>query len=66
MLLSNNLHAPQHRLEWYSISTLESAGINYPEGPKNIKKQVRGNSFSAATRHLTPTVVKYKRALENE
>jgi hypothetical protein len=44
------------------FSTLNSAGIIDPEGPKqyNNTEVKYGQLFTAATQHLTPAVVKYK------
>jgi hypothetical protein len=44
------------------FSTLNSAGTNGPEGPEKYDNtEVKyGKLFTAATRHLTPAVVKYK------
>jgi hypothetical protein len=44
------------------INALNSAGINDPEGPEKLNNtEVKyGRLFTAATRHLTPAVVKYK------
>jgi hypothetical protein len=44
------------------FSTLNSAGINDPEGPEkyNNTEVKYGASFAAATQHLTPAVGKYK------
>jgi hypothetical protein len=44
-------------------STLNSAGINNPEGPEkynNTEVKYGATFFTAATQHLTPAVVKYK------
>jgi hypothetical protein len=42
------------------FSTLKSAGINNPEGQKNITtlKSRKEQHFKAATQHLTPAFVK--------
>jgi hypothetical protein len=45
------------------FSTLNSVGINDPEGPEkydNTEVQYGAELFTAATQHLTPAVVKYK------
>jgi hypothetical protein len=44
------------------FSTLNSANINDPERPEkyNITEVKYGATFTAATRQLTPSVVKYK------
>jgi hypothetical protein len=45
------------------FSTLNSAGINDSEGPEKYITTLKissGQTFTVATQHLTPAVVKYK------
>jgi hypothetical protein len=62
--MNNIPHAPPPGtgLSGTQFSTLNSAGINDPEGPeKYINTEVKyGATFTSVTRHLTPAVVKYK------
>jgi hypothetical protein len=58
----NISHAPRTGLSGTQFSTLNSAGINDPEGQEKYNKiEVKyGQLFTPATQHLTPADVKYK------
>jgi hypothetical protein len=55
----NILHAPCTGLSGTYFSTLNSVGINDPEGPEkyNNTEVKYGQPFTASTQHLTPAVM---------
>jgi hypothetical protein len=56
----NISHAPSTGLNGTQFSTLDSAGINDPKRPEkyNNTELKYEQLFTAATRHLTPAVIK--------
>jgi hypothetical protein len=56
------IHAPSTGLSGTQFSKLKSAGLNDPDGPEKYNNtEVKYEAtFTAATQHLTPAVVRYK------